>query len=368
MKRLNFLLLLILTSLSCNATDTCPALDRGNTKIVFSPPQISSVTTEEQDRKSVDPKRSKNIIEAVLSFESKKLDRYTTVSSIDGISVGLLQWNSGSNSLLDIFLANTPNEILDLSDETIRGDLHELKSNKYACAKNDEKLLDEIGCKNNIRIIKAWQINDGKPSGKSALRADVVVAWENWLSKPEIKLIQDSLVQKKIKLAESYARQWFADTNRNEPPPTWMSAFFFDLIVFKGGRDGLWIPHVKEFRHAYPKLSDILNYLDYWLALCNQQAKGRLLNLEDAQKSLSIWKESFNSNPDLFSEDQIDFLVLSILAAQHSIGNSGKKGMEGIFQADQIARGGTIAMHIGQVHNTLYSCKKSPRSSALLCQ
>jgi hypothetical protein len=178
-----------------------------------------------------------------------------------------------------------------------------------------------------------------------------------WLSRPEIKSVQDGLIDPKLRLSYSYARKWMTDSadigslsgNLKETTTS-----FFDLLTYNDGRQGLWVPHVREYRKLFASNKEIVDFIADWTISCESVVKPgptdtKLYNTDEASANARRWKQKVAADPNAFSDNQTNLLIFGFLRALSSVGANPPRGFHGIFQADVMLRRGAVALRIGTI-------------------
>lgn len=308
----------------------CPDLNADGTRRPLTPPGSASGVAL-PPRVAVPADLIGPAFEVVRLFEAGGGDPHTNISSLDGISLGYLQWNHGTGSLYSTFLRNIPDVEIGLAPQSVREDLLTLKSEPAA----------------RTAIIASWLFSSGGLVDP-AIREGLV----EWLGLPEIRARQDALVLSVLERGYSAARAWRRDSDSTAPVTAQLVTYFFDLYTLNDGPQGVWVPQVRAFREEHATPDELLAEIEAWLAVCVETAvpghsHTKLYNRDDALRNARYWRELLQRNPALFTDDTIDLLVFGYLRARRSTGDNDPNGFPGIFQADVMLRRGIIAVGTG---------------------
>jgi hypothetical protein len=276
------------------------------------------------------------------------------VSGQEEISVGFMQWNWRSGSLVDVFMKKVPQEAIDSAPSEIRPGVQVLKE---LAADPDGKAARAAAA----RVVKDWSTaRPGDPLVKGRLRGSVVQAWARWLGSPPLRSVQAALIDNEVATAFSYAAAWkrdLAGPGTPSPVDARTMAYFFDMVTFNNSTKGAWADQVKSFRNRFPDNAAIIEQASAWLARCESftspppVANRKMYGGKDATATAARWRKAV-SDGVLFSDDQIDLLIQALLRAQQSVGSDPPRGFPGIYQAEVLTRGGAIALGLGRVHGT----------------
>lgn len=223
-----------------------------------------------------------------------------------GISLGVLQWNIGQNSLQPLIRALGQAKVVELMPVFGR-DLWQAANNTLP---------------NGLAIVRSWQTG-------ATLRAPV---------RAELKALTHStaFVEQQIAKATLVAQQAFAAARvfaAEDPaygqPTLPLFAWFFDVWTQNGGLKGLGFPDVRDFIRAngITRADDVV--CD-WLSTRPTSLAGA----KDAARNASLWR---NAVPD----NRLSLFVLSFLRAQRSNEQ---------WRADVLNRKATIVVGRGFVH------------------
>lgn len=325
----------------------CPGLDKNGRRLPLSPAAVSQATSSDEDVQPVPDEVANAARRAIGHFEAGGGDAYANVSSLDTISIGYLQWNWGTGSLVDKFVAALNDSDIALAPQPLRDDLSVLK--RYSRRDGDRASAEAV--------IRRWTTAVAADPLAKGVRASVRGQLSAWLTLPAIQAVQDKLIDPKLRLAHSYARQWMEDSadirggtgNLKETTTS-----FFDLLTYNDGRQGLWVPHVRKFRTEFASNREIVDFIADWTISCERVEKTgsrdkTLYNFEEAASNARMWKERVASNPAAFTDNQTNLLIFGYLRALRSVGANPPRGFPGIFQADVMLRRGAVALGVGQI-------------------
>jgi hypothetical protein len=349
----------------------CPALDASGKAIPLSPAAKENATTNAQDAAPI-PSNMRQAADAAAvaigKFESSSSSPWSNVSGHETISVGFLQWNWHTKSLVSTFLKAMPIETIELAANPLRADLLTLKA--LATSPGDSAALSAAES-----VIKSWTTTvAGDRLQDSKLRSSVVSNMQQWLALPQVTQIQRNLIESKLRTAHALALQWRTDTVPSQAGQSAQTAdemsikFFFDTLVFNGGRGGIWKEHVDEYKKQFASNAEIVKSVADWLRACTRYelvktagsskntaaSKKKVYGEADSLVNTNLWSNAVTANPKAFSDEQVNLLVFALLRAQRSEGSNPPKGFPGIYQADVLNRRGSAALNIGQVHGKKY--------------
>lgn len=327
---------------------SCPGLDSSGKRLPISPGPVINATSQHDDVQPVPQGVADAARKAIGFFESGGGDAYANVSSLDTISIGYLQWNWGTGSLINRFVAKLEESDIELAPEPLRSDLAVLKAYQ----------LEKPGAKAGAdRVVGKWTSSTSEDPVSRGVRKSVRGQLEAWLAEPAIKSAQDELIDPKLRLAYSYARQWMADSAdiggaKGNVEETTTS--FFDLLTYNDGRQGLWVPHVREFRSQFSSNREIIDFIADWTISCELVVKPgqrdtKLYNTGEASANARKWKAKVGADPQIFTDNQVNLLIFGFLRALSSVGANPPVGFHGIFQADVMLRRGAVALGTGTI-------------------
>jgi hypothetical protein len=314
---------------------------------------VSQATSANEDDQPVPDDVAIAARRAIGHFEAGGGDAYANVSSLDTISIGYLQWNWGTGSLVDKFVAALNDSEIALAAQPLRDDLAVLK--RYSQRAGSRSSADGV--------IRRWTTaGTGDPLVRG-VRESVRGQLSAWLTLPAIQAVQDKLIDPKLRLAHSYARQWLedsADIRGGTGNIKETTTSFFDLLTYNDGRQGLWVPHVREFRTEFASNREIVDFIADWTISCESVEKTgtrdkKLYNVGEASSNARKWKERVASNPAAFTDNQTNLLIFGYLRALRSVGANPPRGFPGIFQADVMLRRGAVALGVGDVRGVAVS-------------
>ncbi|GAC1043888.1 hypothetical protein [Rhizobium sp. No.120] len=289
---------------------------------------------------------------AVGFFEAGGGGAYSNISKLDTISIGYLQWNWGTGSLITDFVAALKDSDIALAPQPLRNDLETLKNYQRRVG------VDKVAA---AAIVAKW--TSGVPGDPliRGVRKSVREQMSTWLDQPAIRAVQDGLIEPKLRMAYSYARKWQLDTsdiggdsgNLRETTTS-----FFDLLTYNAGRQGLWVPHVRHFRSRFASNREIVNFIADWTMSCESVVKPirkrsqkdtTLYNAKEAAANARRWKATVAANPRAFSDNQTNLLIFGFLRTLRSNGANSPDGFPGIYQADVMLRRGAVALSVGTI-------------------
>ncbi len=291
-------------------------------------------------------------------FEHGAGNPWAGVSGQEELSVGFMQWNWRTGSLVDVFLGSVPDEALQDAPEATRAGLATLKRSGKAGS-----VLHAQGA----AVIADWRkAAPGDPLLSSGLRRSVDAALRVWLATPVVMAAQELLVEQEMRKSYALASRWAADrsgVDRTAQVDAQLLAYFFDLVTFNGGTAGLWTVHVDTLMRQYPTAAALLGTASNWLLACVEyrsprEVKNRsLYNVKDAAVNASLWQKAVAQDDQAFSEQQLTLFALAWLRAQRSTGSDPPRAFPGVYQADVMSRPGTIALGLGQLHGARWPLK-----------
>ena len=302
---------------------------------------IEEITPTKRDGdEQIDEEIYKKALNAIGFFEAGGGDPWSNVNDTDTLSMGFLQWNWGTGSLIDTLIANTSNNEISKADLSIQEDIKVLKNYANSRTSNNKT--------SSLTIISRWK----NEATRNKVRA--------WLKTDEMKKVQDRIIRRNMQKAFFYARAWLRDSGNEALIDARTVVYFFDLIVFNGNTAGVWVEHVKKFRSQFSNKKDTVNAISNWLLSCNNfvapikehkvnglkvLAKYRkLYALKDSTKNANYWKSLVESNENAIDENQVNLLVFGLLRAQQSTGDDKPRAFNGVFQANVLNRRGVIAI------------------------
>lgn len=330
----------------------CPAVGADGKAQPIVPATIASVTRREDEQ--IEPDLAQVAIEIVGRFEAGGADPWSNVSGHEQLSLGFMQWNWGTRSLVRDFFSAVDREAIGLATEGLRTDLATFKDFADDLNNHDKEQLASA-------VIESWtHARPGDPL-EARVRTSVRAGLTSWLETDALRKAQMGIVSTQLKQAFALARAWRRDRAAGggvQEIDSRLVAYFFDLVTFNGGRKGLWVPHVRAFRAQYandPRAS--VDAVADWLISCkdfvNPDSRDkRLYAIGDAERSANYWKSQIAADRRAFTEDQIDLLVLGLLRAQVSNGANAPRGFPGIYQADVLTRRGVIALGSGFIRGS----------------
>jgi hypothetical protein len=326
----------------------CPGLDKDGQRLPLTPERVSQATSARDDMQPVPADLATAARNAIGFFESGGGDPYANVSKLDTISIGYLQWNWGTGSLITDFIAALDDSDIALAPTPLRGDLETLK--RYQ--RRGERERPAAGV-----IIGSWISGaSGDPLVKG-IRRSVRGQLSTWLAQPAIKAVQDGLIDPKLRLAYSFARKWLLDSSDISGGSVDLketTTSFFDLLTYNHGRQGLWVPHVRHVRSQFATNADIVDFIADWTISCEDIVKSghkdtKLYNVGEAAANARKWKLQVLENPTAFTDNQTNLLIFGFLRALRSVGANPPDGFPGIYQADVMLRRGAVALSVGTI-------------------
>src|SRR5215831_3959186 len=108
-------------------TFSCPGVSSSGTRPHLGLEPIPEVTTKEEDAMEAPQELIDRALPIVGFFESSSVDPFTNISSTDTISLGYMQWNWGTKSLINTFMATVRPTDIALADGKIQPVLTTLK-------------------------------------------------------------------------------------------------------------------------------------------------------------------------------------------------------------------------------------------------
>lgn len=315
----------------------CPAVDvTSGERPRLSPPAVQPDRQEFGGAVSVPPNLFEQPLRIVGFFESGSdgvEDAYGNANGTDGLSVGFQQWNHGTGSLYRTLFSRVSRQTIDLAGADIRQSLHEMKtySEQLTAGRGSRVQAQKVA-----RIIQEWRISEGRirPEIRRSLRAFLLL--------PDVRRAQQDAMAPTMRNAYSYARAWQRDTGAAGAGSARLIATFYDIVVYNGGLQGLWVPHVRAFRAQFSSPETMLKYISDWADQC----PSRVYSRNFAVRSTRYWLEQWRARPGVYSDAQLDLLALGFLRALRSTGDN-STGYHGIFQADVLVRRGIVALGEG---------------------
>jgi len=297
---------------------------------------IPEVTTKEEDAMEAPQELIDRALPIVGFFESSSVDPFTNISSTDTISLGYMQWNWGTKSLINTFMATVRPTDIALADGKIQPVLTTLKM--FA---DKPATISEIS---------------GQQAAAQLLANRALV--QTWLATEQLRLRQKEMMKPTLSLAYSLSKKWL-EPLKSIPDAVRLQTFvyFVDLVVYNGGRAGIWREHVDAFRKDRTSM-DIADLIYKWTLACQEVRRPTphpsIYNAPEALSNAQLWKNKIDADATVFSENEIDLWVFGFLRAVTSNGDDAPKGFPGIFQADVLSRRGVVALRYGTVHGTCY--------------
>ena len=222
---------------------TCPALVNGK-RPDLSASEVSDGALRLDAGVPVPPAFARQAMNIVGRFESGGADPWTGVSSQERVSVGFMQWNWITGSLLSPFMRNIEDAWLAHAPEPLRPDLQTLR----AAARNQAPRSAASA------VIDRWTSPASGDPLVGGIRQSVKSGLSAWLGSEPMRTYQASLVDTQMRKAYALARAWRRDTAASGSPQDVderLLASFFDLVTFNGDRAGIWIQHVRNFRATH---------------------------------------------------------------------------------------------------------------------
>lgn len=329
----------------------CPALDANGKPAQLAPPAVVLRLEQAELREPVPADLARQAADIVGFFEHGAGNPWVGVSGQEELSVGFMQWNWRTGSLVTRFLKSVPDDALLEAPEGLRMGLETLKrAGKKGSASHAH----------GVAVIGGWRkAVPGDPLLGSGLRRSVVADLKEWLAKPAVTGVQRQLVEDEMRKSYALARRWATDrstADRTVQVDAQLLAYFFDLVTFNGGTGGLWTVHVDALIHQYPNSADMIDAASAWLLACVKyrsplEVRNRsLYNVKDAAANAARWRDSVAQNDRAFSKEQLSLFALAWLRAQRSTGSDPPRAFPGVYQADVMSRRGTLALGLGQVH------------------
>jgi hypothetical protein len=331
---------------------SCPGLDKNGDRLPLTPGPVSQATSASEDTQPIPDDLANAARKAIGFFESGGGDPYANISRLDTISIGFLQWNWGTGSLITDFVASLKDSDIALAPQPLRSDLETLKNYQRRGERERAAAAAVVG--------KWTSGSSGDPLVKGA-RKSVREQLSAWLAQPAIRAVQDGLIEPKLRIAYSYARKWQLDTAdiggaKGDLKETTTS--FFDLLTYNSGRVGLWVPHVRSFRSQFASNREIVDFIADWTISCEDvikpivkphQTATKLYNTDEASANAKKWKAAVAANPGAFTDNQTNLLIFGFLRALRSIGDNAPVGFPGIYQTDVMLRRGAVALSVGTI-------------------
>ncbi len=320
----------------------CPGLLPGGQRVPLSSPPIDNESLNRPPVVPVPPALAEAARNIVGLFEGGGADPYTNIGGIDGISLGYLQWNHGTGSLYTSLLSRMSAADVQLAPAGIRSDLKVLLD--HAHRRSSRSAANEV--------VRGWTTATASDPLIRRVRRSVRQDLSAWLDQPPIRAHQKALVETRMQSSYRLARAWNRDTGRPAEVSPRLLAYFFDLEVFNGSRQGIWVRHVRDLRARVGDSRNVLAYIDDWMSLCEQYrdpnaSDKKLYNVESARRNTKYWKTLHQAEPHRFDDEAVDLLVFGYLRATRSNGSNPPRGFPGIFQADVMNRRGMIAVGKG---------------------
>ncbi|TAY14022.1 hypothetical protein [Rhizobium leguminosarum] len=325
----------------------CPGVDPTSGSVRGEPlKRIASVTSSEEDRTPVPPAIAKAALNIVGRFESGGLEPWRNVNGTDVLSIGFSQWNVNAGSLYSNFFRNLPEDLVSLSDPAVRSDIRDLR--EAANGRRREQF---------DAIIDRWTTSKRGDPVVQGIRRSLRDPLQSWLGSSGVVDYQVKLIEPNLRQAYSYARKWASEAGwGNEQLPK-LTAYFFDLQIYNGGRKGLWRHNVTDLRAKLGSRAASVKLATDWLSACSAVSipgnlHTKMYGRNDADKNIKLWNEDFMNEQT--SEVGIEMLLFGYLRATISDGSNRPKGFHGIYAADVLNRRGTIALGEGWVHDTKF--------------
>lgn len=329
----------------------CPALDVNGKPAPLDPPAVVLRLEQAELREPVPAHLARQAADIVGFFEHGADNPWVGVSGQEELSLGFMQWNWRTGSLVTSFLKSVPDDALLEAPEDLRMGLETLKrAGKKGSASHAH----------GAAVIGDWRkAVPGDPLLSSGLRQSVVAALKEWLAKPAVTAAQERLVEQEMRKSYALARRWAKDrpsADRSVQVDAQLLAYFFDLVTFNGGTGGLWTSHVDALIRQYPNSAALIDAASGWLLACVEYrsplaVRNRsLYNVKDAAANAARWRDAVAQNDRAFSEEQMSLFALAWLRAQRSAGSDPPRAFPGVYQADVMSRRGTLALGLGQVH------------------
>lgn len=329
----------------------CPSLDANGKPAPLDPPAVVLRFEQAELKQPVPVDLARQAADIVGVFEHGTGNPWAGVSGQEELSVGFMQWNWRTGSLVSDLLKSVPDDVLLEAPEGLRVGLETLKrAGKKGSASHAQ----------GAAVIADWRkAVSGDPLLSSGLRRSVVAALKEWLASPDVTAAQERLVEQEMRKSYALARRWAVDrssADRTVQVDAQLLAYFFDLVTFNGGPAGLWTEHVDALIRRYPNAAELIDAASAWLMTCVTyrsplEVRNRsLYNIKDAAANAARWRGAVAQNGQAFSEQQLSLFALAWLRAQRSTGSDPPRAFPGVYQADVMSRRGTIALGLGQVH------------------
>jgi hypothetical protein len=292
-------------------------------------------------------------MEIIGKFESGDNKPFANVSGHERLSIGFLQWNWDTRSIFNDFFPAVSAGDIALAAPEIREDLLQIKN--YS---NDQGNATKKAAAENV--LNDWTTEKPGDVLSHSVRTTVYSKLSSWLDSDPIRKRQLQIIDGSLKLAYAYSTKWRdaqSGGGDTQPVDARLLASFFDLIVFNGGRQGIWYPQVKSFRATYKTNKEIINVVTDWLKACDKASfphfkHSRMYNRQDGVKSAVYWSGLISEADDAFDSYHIDLFIFGFLRALQSNGDNKPNGFKGIYQADVMTRRGVIALGSGYIRGT----------------
>lgn len=331
-------------------TTTCPKLTATGGRLPLPAKELESATNEVEDEAPGLDFAYDAAIAYVAGAEAGGNDPYTMLTTRhDVLSIGHLQWNWSTRSLINVLLAATPEAAIALANPAIRDDLMMLKSS----VGRSKAIMTAVGAP----IMDRWTTGDAQDPEVDGLRRSVREALATWLGTQEMRGVQDEIIQKNFRIASALARKWSEQSpmSLSQSDLTIATVMFFDQFVLNGSRGGLWRTHALALREQFDTNLDVLEFVLEWTRQCRSyQHTGtlhtKMYTRDEAVANAELWYDALTDDPDAFSDLQIELLLYSYIRATRSTGSNPGNGFSGIYQTDVLVRSATVVMGMGTVH------------------
>jgi hypothetical protein len=284
-------------------------------------------------------------MDIIALFEAGSRDRdaaYGNVSTTDVISLGYLQWNYNVGSLFTALLGQSSEQMIDAAPVAIRSEVARLANI------GDHNKREALG------IIQEWKTTGG--SFRATKRAQL----QEWLRSGPMRERQDQLVARRLKSALRRSDAWQVALDQEIEGKAAQRAFytFVDIEVFNGDLNGLWVPHIREFRSQFSSPLEMMDFISSWVDDCVKYRFGgkaqhngkayspafkKLYRRKETPLSMADWRRLVAQNDPRVDESALNLIALGYLRALRSNGKDFPNGFGGVFELDVLNRRGMMA-------------------------
>lgn len=333
---------------------SCPALYSGK-RLILKPPFSGAKFVDASEVNHEDPAflAASRIARNVVSYfeDDRRYIRnggppYDSVSGVDDLSIGQLQWNwkGGRGTLVAEFFRKLPPSLVDTPNPELKHHLFSLR--RYAMNSNPQNLPDAKAA------VEHWRTEIATTA--SPLRA--------WLRSSAVARYQDSLIAERHHKAHILAKTWMRDRQYPDQVFEKVVILFINFNVnaglypSRGGLRGVWVDQVDSFVSDFNgDRKRIFQYILDWMKSCDTLEMNGRADAFDDNGNVAQWGNA--QLIDSLSEEQVDLFVYAFLYATRS-NTDYKRGdvtrVKGYSQLDVLNRAGVIVLGAGKARGSKF--------------